>query len=65
MLYYRTDKVWTHQCLETATPLLQLYDSHRTLLLAEEEHVPFDASVPEDYWELERLARDHMWRQIL
>jgi hypothetical protein len=52
-------------CVETAKPLLRLYDSHRRLLLAEEQHVPFDARVPDndlDYFELENLADTHMWR---
>jgi len=52
-------------CLESARPLLHQYDSTLTLLSAEKECVPFDASVPEEYWELERLARDHMWRRPL
>jgi len=52
-------------CLETAQPLLRLYDSHRRLLLAEEQRVPFNARVPDnhlDYFELENLADTHMWR---
>ena len=52
-------------CLETAQPLLRLYDSHRRLLLAEEQRVPFNARVPDyylDYLELENLADTHMWR---
>jgi len=53
-------------CLDTAQPLLRLYNSHRRLLLAEQKHVRFDASVPDtylDYLELENLANTHMWHR--
>ena len=50
-------------CLETAKPLLSLYHSHRTLLLAEQEHMPFDARVPDDYQTLENLAEVNMWNR--
>ena len=62
---YEQYETMIDDCLKNAAPLLRLYDSHRTLLSAEQQHVPFDTSVSQDYWELERLAQQHMWGERL
>ena len=50
-------------CVTSAIPVLDKYMEHRMLLLAECQPHAFDATVPDenDYWEQQRLVKEHMW----